>query len=67
MTLIMGAAVRAIGISVRLNEYEHSCLQKYAAERGMDKAAVLREMLQDHIVAKEGDGAAVKILKGNLP
>ena len=54
-------------ISVRLNPCEYWYLRQYATEQDRSMPDLLRVLLHDHIIKKEGRAAAVQLLRGEPP
>ena len=52
---------------VRLNEAERHFLARYANDHGKTLPETLRIILQEHIIAREGVGVSIYLLRGEVP
>ncbi len=54
-------------VALRMNEPEHFYISQYSSTADQSVPDYLRRLVHEDILNKEGEGAAVHLLRGSLP
>lgn len=54
-------------IAVRLTDAEYWYLRRHAIMCNRDAVQVMRDALHEYVIAREGDGVALHLLRGSPP